>query len=37
MEKHIEPLTVHDLIEDAGVGFPEAQGRGCYSTKMKLL
>lgn len=35
MEKHIEPLTVHDPMEEAGTDFPVAQGRATHGASAK--
>lgn len=37
MEKHIEPLTVHDPMEEAGADFPVAQGRVTHGASAKQV
>lgn len=37
MEKHIEPLTVHDPMEEAGADFPVAQGRATHEAYAKQV
>ena len=37
MEKHIEPLTVHDPMEEAGADFPVAQGRATHEASAKQV
>lgn len=37
MEKHIEPLTVHDPMEEAGADFPVAQGRATREASVKQV
>lgn len=37
MEKHIEPLTVHDPMEEAGADFPVVQGRATHEASTKQV